>query len=148
MTVHQWQIERASDGASREARIEGDLAGGQPRLHQKVSLWGRYRGGLLIVKRGYNHDTGAEISVRPPVAIWLSRAAVVALPLIILAALVLFPGLIQSAISTIGGLIIIGIIFYVVMGFLAPWMPRRIRNFLVLAFLLYIVAAAFLHAFH
>jgi hypothetical protein len=147
MTVHQWQIARAADKATYEARVEGDLAGGQPRLSQKVSLWGRYRGGVLIVNRGYNHDTSAEILVHRPVAVWLSRVAVVALPLLILAVFVLFPGLIQSAISTIGGLIIIGIIFYVVMGFMAPWMPKRILNFLVLAFLLYIVASVFLHGF-
>jgi hypothetical protein len=147
MTVHRWQIERAADKAIYEARVEGDLVGSQPSLHQKVSLWGHYRKGLLIVNRGYNHDTKAEISVHRPVAVWLSRVAVVALPLLILAVFVLFPGLIQSAISTIGGLIIIGIIFYVVLGFVAPWMPKRIVNFLVLAFLLYIVAAVFLHGF-
>lgn len=147
MTVHQWQIERAADKATYEARVEGDLVGSQPRLHQKVSLWGPYRNGLLIVNRGYNHDTRAEIRVHRPVTVWLSRVTVVALPVLILAALGLFPGLIQSAISTIGGLIIIGIIFYVVIGFIAPWMPKRIVNFLVLAFLLYIVASVFLRAF-
>lgn len=147
ITVHRWLIERVSDRAKCEARVEGDLIGSQPSLHQKVSLWGHNRGGTLIVNRGYNHDTKAEIHVRRPVTLLLSRVAVVALPLLILAVFVLFPGLIQSAISTIGGLIIIGIIFYVVLGFVAPWMPKRIVNFLVLAFLLYIVAAVFLHGF-
>src|SRR5712691_2392168 len=85
MTVHRWQIERAADKATYEARVEGDLVGSQPSLHQKVSLWGHYRKGLLIVNRGYNHDTKAEIRVHRPVAVWLSRVAVVALPLLILA---------------------------------------------------------------
>jgi len=147
MTVHRWLIKRASDGAKCEARVEGDLTGSQPSLRQPVSLWGHYRGGTLIVSRGYNHDTKAEIHVRRPVTLWLSRVAAVALPLLILATIVLFPGLILSTISALWTLIIIGIVLYVLIAIFVPWIPKRIVTFLILAFILYIAVIACSHAF-
>jgi hypothetical protein len=146
MMVHRWLIERASDKANYEARVEGDLIGSQPSLRQQISLWGRYRGGVLIVKRGYNHNTKAEIHVRFPVTLWLSRIAALAFPLLILAVIALFPGLILSTISALGTLIIIGIVFYGLIAIFAPWIPKRIVTFLVIALILYIVVIACSHA--
>jgi len=44
-----------------EARIEADIHGAGVRLGDHVTLWGQYRSGVLIVRRGYNHSSGADI---------------------------------------------------------------------------------------
>jgi hypothetical protein len=48
-------------GKSVQARLEGELLGAVAELGDEVELWGHYRGGLLIVSRGYNDSTKAEI---------------------------------------------------------------------------------------
>ncbi len=62
----EWQdviVLRVEDAGGRltEARIEADLHGAGVRLGDHVTLWGQYRGGVLIVRRGYNHSSGADI---------------------------------------------------------------------------------------
>lgn len=48
-------------GKLTEARIEADIHGAGVRLGDHVTLWGQYRSGVLIVQRGYNHSSGADI---------------------------------------------------------------------------------------
>lgn len=55
------RVEDAATGHITEARIETDMRGAGVRLGDHVALWGQYRGGVLIVSRGYNYNAGAEI---------------------------------------------------------------------------------------
>src|SRR5947209_1113239 len=64
---------RRTDGTQREARLEGDLVGAGTGLGDEVSLWGRDSSGTLVVKRAYNHTTGAEIRIRPPYDLSMER---------------------------------------------------------------------------
>jgi len=54
----------ALTGILSEARIESEIQGAGVRLGDKVALWGSYRAGILIVIRGYNYTTGADIRLR------------------------------------------------------------------------------------
>jgi hypothetical protein len=48
---------RISDGAQKDARLEGYMRGVNLSLGDTVSLWGHRRRGLLRVYRGYNHTS-------------------------------------------------------------------------------------------
>lgn len=54
---------RVEDIAGRpvQARIEAEIRGAVVELGDEVELWGHYRNGVLIVSRGYNSSTNAEI---------------------------------------------------------------------------------------
>jgi hypothetical protein len=136
MTVYNLQIRRSSDGSLGEARLEGDVMGGMPRHGHHVSLWGRDRGGTLIVSRGYNHDMKARISIRPPTMLWLTRNAALVLPVLAILAILLFLPYILAIISAIWTLLVLAVVFYFVIVLLVPWMPKRIVPFIVGFFIL------------
>lgn len=146
MTVNVVRIERLSDGTTGEARFEGDLISGIPGLGDHVSLWGSQRRGTLIVKQAYNHDTGAQISIRPSNILWPSRIAAIALPIIVALLLFLFAPLIPVLISTMGTLLIAGIVVYILVVFFVPWIPKRIIPFIVGIFWLYVILSVCAHA--
>ncbi len=136
MMVYNLQIQRSSGGGLGEARLEGDVMGGMPRPGHQVSLWGRDRGGSLIVRQGYNHTVKAKISIRPPTMLWLTRSAALVLPVLAILAIVLFLPYIPAIISAVWTLLVLAIVFYFVIVLLVPWMPKRIVPFIVGFFIL------------
>jgi hypothetical protein len=56
---------RRSNGTTGQARLEGEFPGAMVTRGDWVSLWGSQRHGVLMVSRGYNHQVGADIVVRP-----------------------------------------------------------------------------------
>jgi hypothetical protein len=62
-TVFLVRVRRA-DGAEEQSRIEKDVVAAMPSLGDYVSLWGRRRYGVLVIRRGYNHSVSGEIRVR------------------------------------------------------------------------------------
>lgn len=146
MTVNVVRVERFSDRTIGEARFEGDLISGIPGLGDHVSLWGSRRSGTIIVKRAYNHGTGAQINIRPSSMVWLSRIAAIVLPIIIAVLLVLFAPLIPVLINTVGTLLVGGFVVYMLVIFFVPWIPRRIVPFIVGIFWLYAILSVCAHA--
>ena len=59
-TVLILRIER-DDGGLEQARIESDLDGATMDLGDRVSIWGKRRAGVVIVKYAFNHTVGAEV---------------------------------------------------------------------------------------
>lgn len=54
------------DGSMAQARMEGDCLGSLPARGDTVSLWGKWRHRVLVVRRGFNHSVDADIVVRQP----------------------------------------------------------------------------------
>lgn len=145
MVVNIMRIARLSDGAIIEAHFEGDFTASIPSLGDHVSLWGSYRNGVLIVKRAYNHSTGAQISVRRPGMLWLSRVAAIILPPIAVILLIIFAPLIPALFSAAGTLLITGIVIYCLIIVFLPWIPKRVVPFIVGFFLLYAILSLCAH---
>lgn len=57
------RIER-DDGELEQARIESDLDGATMDLGDRVSIWGKRRGGVTIVSKAFNHTIGAEVRLK------------------------------------------------------------------------------------
>lgn len=57
------RIER-DDGGLEQARIESDLDGATMDLGDRVSIWGKRRAGVVIVKYAFNHTIGAEVRLK------------------------------------------------------------------------------------
>lgn len=57
------RIER-DDGGLEQARIESDLDGATMDLGDRVSIWGKRRGGVTIVNQAFNHTIGAEVRLK------------------------------------------------------------------------------------
>jgi translation initiation factor IF-1 len=55
---------RTEEGIQRIARFRGYLIKANLSLGDKVSLWGKRRGGVLFVRRAYNHTARAVVSTR------------------------------------------------------------------------------------
>jgi hypothetical protein len=144
MTVHTIRVWR-SDGTSGEARFEGDFTASIPAPGDRVSLWGSSRAGILIVKRAYNHNTGAKIKTSGSSRLWLSRVAAIALPVLILALLYLYAPLIPSLLSALGTFLIMGLVIYFLVVIFVPWIPRRIVPYVVGIFLLYAILSVCTH---
>ncbi len=62
-TVLVLRIER-DDGGLEQARIESDLDGATMDLGDRVSIWGKRRAGVVIVKYAFNHTVGAEVRLK------------------------------------------------------------------------------------
>ena len=54
---------RQHNGTVAQARIEGDLLGASMDPGDEVSIWGRERGGVIMVSHAYNHTLSAEVRV-------------------------------------------------------------------------------------
>lgn len=57
------RIER-DDGRVEQARIESDLYGATMDLGDRVSIWGKRRGGVAVVSKAFNHTIGAEVRLK------------------------------------------------------------------------------------
>jgi hypothetical protein len=55
---------RLSDGTQKDARLEGYLMGAHLTLGDVLSLWGRQRHGIILVRRAFNNTSGAVVSTR------------------------------------------------------------------------------------
>lgn len=64
MNTHWILVVRRSDHTLKQARIEGDLTRAIVSRGDYVSLWGREKGGVLVIKQGFNHTAMAEIQFR------------------------------------------------------------------------------------
>jgi hypothetical protein len=62
-TVFILRIER-DDGGVEQARIESDLDGATMDLGDRVSIWGKRRGGVTVVSKAFNHTIGAEVRLK------------------------------------------------------------------------------------
>jgi hypothetical protein len=120
----------------REARLEGDHMGGGLSLSDQVSLWGIDKGGTLMVSQGYNHTTSARFPLRRPVQKQVKGIAAITLPILLVSALILFAPLIPALLSAIVGLIIFGIVMYIVLLMLLPGMLKRAAPYIVGALML------------
>lgn len=143
MTAHRIQIEDSS-GNTHSAILKGDLQGDKPRLGQQVAFWGRSDKGTLAISHGYNQDTQAQISATylGMGLLWVSRVAVIAVPVVILLLFLLNPSLLPMSINAIGaiigliiGAIIAGIILNIVIRAFVPWLPKQLVSIIVYALL-------------
>ena len=52
---------RTHNGMHRDARLDGEPRGALLVTGDNLFLWGRYRRGMFVVRRGFNHTSEAEI---------------------------------------------------------------------------------------
>ncbi len=125
---------RIETGAStiREARIEGYLDGSEPALSEYVALWGKDDRGMLVVERGYNWTTGAEIHFRPAHNPWLARGAVIALTLTIAIISMALPGFLPGVIGLVIAIPIAAFIGFFIVRAMLPWLPASLARILVM----------------
>ena len=75
---------RLSDGTQKDARLEGYLMGAHLTLGDVLSLWGRQRRRVIIVRRAFNNTSGAVVSTRlGRYSVWPSLVFLVVLLLIL-----------------------------------------------------------------
>jgi hypothetical protein len=55
---------RTADGVQKDARLQGHLTSANVTLGDTILLWGRKRGGALLVSRGYNYTSKSKITTR------------------------------------------------------------------------------------
>lgn len=55
---------RTIDGMQRDARVQGHLTSANVTLGDTILLWGRNKGGALLVHRGYNYTSKSKITSR------------------------------------------------------------------------------------
>ena len=55
---------RLSDGTQKDARLEGYLIGAHLTLGDVLSLWGKQRHGIILIRRAFNNTSGAVVSTR------------------------------------------------------------------------------------
>lgn len=53
-----------NDNTQEQARIEGELEGAMMSQGDDIALWGPYRHGVLVAKRGYDYTYQAQIRLR------------------------------------------------------------------------------------
>lgn len=71
---------RDDDEAEWMVRMKGNISLGNISADDLVSLWGRWRGGTLFVKHGYNHRTRSRVQLQGSYS-WIGFALTVALVL-------------------------------------------------------------------
>jgi hypothetical protein len=79
---------RTHNGIHRDARLDGEPRGALLATGDNLLLWGRYRRGVFVVRKGFNHTSEAEIYSSERGAASLTSLIVLGALLIIL--LVLF----------------------------------------------------------
>ncbi|HVB76150.1 MAG TPA: hypothetical protein VNE38_21595 [Ktedonobacteraceae bacterium] len=87
--------ESGSGGILRQARFEGELTLSGVNQGDEVSLWGKMRGGVLLVKGGYNYTHSADIKLQqrhiPYVWRSIAYAVIAVIVLVILTTLLSSP---------------------------------------------------------
>lgn len=62
--VRYLRVRREDDGAEIELRLKGYLVRGSLNVDDRVSAWGRWRGGALLVNRAFNHRPRSRVRTR------------------------------------------------------------------------------------
>lgn len=75
---------RDDDDVEWMVRMKGQITLGNVATDDLVSLWGRWRGGTLLVTHGYNHRTRSDIQVEQSGS-WLGFALTLAFILLLVA---------------------------------------------------------------
>jgi len=61
--VHMITVRRV-DGTSAQARIDREFTGAIVRPNDRVTLWGTYKNGVLLVSRGNNETANAQVTLK------------------------------------------------------------------------------------
>jgi hypothetical protein len=73
---------RDDDEVEWMVRVKGNFEHGNLSTDDLVSLWGRWRGGTLFVRRGYNHRTRSRIGIQHSYS-WIGLALTLAMILLV-----------------------------------------------------------------
>jgi hypothetical protein len=63
ITVYHLRVQESQSGMQRAVKIRGDTST-QISQGDEAAFWGKWDGGTLLVKKAYNHHTGAYLKVK------------------------------------------------------------------------------------
>lgn len=111
-TIYMYTVEQ-DDGTRRQARIDREFTGAIVRANERVTFWGTYRGGVLMVSEGWNQTVNAAIGIRRDIPLGLKLLGVVVL---VVLGIILLPTILHTVLALVAPLLVLWFIWKFIIG--------------------------------